>query len=327
MTLPRKSLVSLSDTAFYHCVSRCVRRAFLCGNDRYSGKSYEHRREWLEAKLLHTADIFAIKLCAYAVMHNHYHVVLHVRPDIALDWTDTDVVTRWHQLFKGTLFSQRFACGDKLLKAEQRVLKRDIKLWRSRLTDISWYMRIVNESIARQANEEDECTGRFWEGRFKSQALLDDRALLACMTYVDLNPVRAKVANTPETSEFTSIKKRITLVKSNTRTKFKLDSSLESFVGIQEKVIGIPFKLIDYLELVDWTGRILREDKRSVIANNLPPILKRLEINSKAWAILTTEFEIQFNHWVGSEHIVRQIFTDKAYQRIPSTASHRQLLG
>ena len=323
MTLPRKSLVSLHDTLFYHCVSRCVRRAFLCGNDHYSGKNYEHRRDWLEAKLLRTANIFAIKLCAYAVMHNHYHVVLHVRPDIANNWTELDVVRRWHRVFKGTLFSQRFARGDPLLKAEYRVLKRDIKVWRSRLTDISWYMRIVNESIARQANEEDNCTGRFWEGRFKSQALLDDGALLACMAYVDLNPVRAKIANTPEKSEFTSINKRIIVVKNNQPPL----SYLEAFVGIQEKEIGIPFRLIDYLELVDWTGRIIREGKRGAIQANLPPILKRLEIDSKAWAILTTEFETQFNHWAGSEHIVRQVCSDKAYQRIPSTAPHRRLLG
>ena len=323
MTLPRKSLVSLHDTPFYHCVSRCVRRAFLCGNDHYSGKNYEHRRDWIEAKLLRTANIFAIKLCAYAVMHNHYHEVLHVRPDLANNWTELDVVTRWHRFFKGTLFSQRFARGEPLLKAEHRVLKRDIKVWRSRLTDISWYMRIVNESIARQANEEDNCTGRFWEGRFKSQALLDDRALLACMAYVDLNPVRAKIANTPEKSEFTSINKRIIVVKNNQPPL----SYLEAFVGIQEKEIGIPFKLIDYLELVDWTGRIIREDKRGAIQSDLPSILKRIEIDTVAWATLTTEFETQFNNWVGSEHIVRQVCIDKAYQRIPSTAPHRRLLG
>ena len=323
MTLPRKSLVSLSDTPFYHCVSRCVRRAFLCGTNHYSGKNYEHRRKWLEAKLLTTADVFAIKLCAYAVMHNHYHVVLHVRPDMASDWTDLDVVNRWHQLFNGTLFSQRFARGNSLTKAEQCVLKRDIKVWRFRLTDISWYMRIVNESIARQANEEDRCTGRFWEGRFKSQALLDERALLSCMAYVDLNPIRAKIANTPEESKFTSIKKRINLGKRNKKPQ----QVLEAFVGIQEQEIGIPFQLIDYLELVDWTGRIIRNDKRDAIAADLPPILKRLEIESDAWASLTTEFESKFSHWVGTEHIVRQVCADKAYQRIPSTASHRQLLG
>ena len=179
MTLPRKSLVSLDDTPFYHCVSRCVRRAFLCGIDSYSGKSYEHRRAWLEYLLLRTADVFAIRLCAYAVMSNHYHVVLHVRPDIANQWSELEVAKRWHRLFRPTLLSQRFVDGEPLRDVEWLSLRSDIKRWRARLTSISWYMRIVNERIARQANAEDHCTGRFWEGRFKSQALLDERALLS----------------------------------------------------------------------------------------------------------------------------------------------------
>ena len=160
MTLPRKSLVSLDDTPFYHCVSRCIRRAYLCGNDRYSKKSYEHRRAWLEVKLCSVADIFAIKLCAYAVMSNHYHVVLHVRVDQANDWSEREVIERWHRLFNGTLFSQHFLAGESLLEAQWRVLRGQIKIWRQRLRDISWFMRIVNESIARQANAEDGCTGR-----------------------------------------------------------------------------------------------------------------------------------------------------------------------
>lgn len=323
MTLPRKSLISLEDTPFYHCVSRCVRRAYLCGYDRYSRRSYEHRRDWLEIKLLSVADIFAIKLCAYAVMSNHYHVVLHVRIDQANDWSEREVVERWHRLFSGSLFSQRMLAGEPLLDTEWRVLRTQIKLWRQRLCDISWFMRIVNESIARQANAEDRCTGRFWEGRFKSQALLDERALLACMAYVDLNPIRAKMAKTLETSNHTAIKKRIKLLKNN-KTKH---SSLEAFVGIQEQTIGIPFKLKDYLALVDWTGRILRPDKRGVIDQNEPDILNRLNLSTDNWRILTTEFEYQFKQWVGSEDIVRAVCESKGYKRSPSTRAHHALFS
>ncbi len=321
MTLPRKSLISLSETPYYHCVSRCVRRAYLCGLDHYTGKSYEHRRAWLENKLIDTASIFAIKLCAYAVMSNHYHVVLHVRQDIALDWSELEVVKRWHQLFNGTLFSQRFVDGDTLSTAEWNVLKKDIEHWRERLTDISWFMRIVNEAIARQANAEDQCTGSFWESRFKSQALLDDKALLSCMAYVDLNPIRAKMAKSPESSTHTCVHKRIELL----RKKQTTPPSIELFTGITSDSTGLPFKLDDYLELIDWTGRVIRPDKRGSIDAELPPILQRLNLSHDSWKILTTEFEQQFQNWVGSEHIVKQACERQGYQRVSKSQSFKRL--
>lgn len=143
--------------------------------------------------------------------------------------------------------------------------------------DISWYMRCLNESIARQANEEDGCTGRFWEGRFKSQALLDEKALAACLAYVDLNPVRAGMAKTPEESDYTSVKERVAKALSNDR-KVLQPKHLLPFVGNprQQMPKGLPFRLKDYLELIDWTGRVLREDKRGAIPAHLPPLLERL---------------------------------------------------
>jgi len=322
MTLPRKTLVSLPDTPFYHCVSRCVRRAYLCGYDSMTHKSYEHRRHWLEYKLLNTAEIFAIKLCSYAVMSNHYHVVLHVRSDTANDWSDLEVVKRWHRLFNGSLFSQAFIDGQPLSDSQWQILSKDIKRWRDRLTDISWFMRVVNEAIARQANREDRCTGRFWEGRFKSQALLDDRALLSCMAYVDLNPIRASMAKTLESSDYTSIKKRLSNLNQH-----QVNNSLEGFVGIHQNSIGIPFKLKDYLELVDWTGRIIRKGKGGHIDQSTPPILERLSLTSDSWKILTTEFETHFQRWVGSEHMVKNVCKSQGYQRMPPTSLHKTLFG
>ena len=127
-------------------------------------------------------------------------------------------------------------------------------------------MWVLNESIARQANAEDNCTGRFWEGRFKSQALLDEAALAACLAYVDLNPIRAGMAITPETSDHTSIQQRIATAQAvhTPNHPQQQTKGLLPFAGYprQDMPKGLPFRLTDYLELVDWTGRILREDKR-----------------------------------------------------------------
>lgn len=147
------------------------------------------------------AAVFAVDVAAYAVMSNHYHVVLRVDQSRAETWSDDEVCERWARLFKGSLLLQRYVGGEPLSKVEIDAVSEQIAVLRRRLYDISWFMRVLNESIARQADAEDGVKGRFWEGRFKSQALLDETAVLAAMAYVDLNPVRAGIADTPETSE------------------------------------------------------------------------------------------------------------------------------
>lgn len=129
------------------------------------------------------------------------------------------------------------------------------------------------------------------------------------------------MAEIPECSDHTAIKKRIDLLALGKQTP----CSMESFVGTQEQTIGIPFRLKDYLELVDWTGRIIRDDNRGAMESDLPPILERLSLDSDSWRVLSTEFELLFRHWVGSEHIVRQVCSDKQYQRIPPISSGRRL--
>jgi REP element-mobilizing transposase RayT len=308
MPRPRKSLVSLDATPYYHCVSRCVRRAFLCGEDVVSGTSYEHRRGWIEQRLLELADIFAIDIAAYAVMSNHYHVVLHIDKDKALDWSEIEVIERWHRLFNGSMLSQRYYQGESMSKAELNALSDQVEEWRERLTSISWFMRCTNEAVAREANKEDDVTGRFWEGRFKSQALLDEKALAACMVYVDLNPIRAKMAETPEESDYTSVKQRIhTVLKARQSKKAINQTGLLNFVGYPRKDMpeGLPFSLADYLELVDWTGRVIREDKRGAVPANMPPLLERLAIDAQHWMYLSKHFESPFKHLVGTARTVR----------------------
>ena len=323
MPQPRSSQISLLDTPYYHCVSRCVRRSFLCGIDNYSGQSYEHRRGLVEKRLLFLSSVFAIDLCAYAVMSNHVHVVLHVDVKQTQVWSDYDVVQRWHRLHKGTLLTQMFARGDTIGKGQRLTLDNTITEYRRRLHDISWLMRNLNEYIARRANKEDECTGRFWEGRFKSQALLDEAALLSCMAYVDLNPIRTKIAKTPETSKHTSIKKRLESIKQNTPTH-----SLMPFVGNERQNMpkGIAFSLKDYCELVDITGKIIRNDKAGHIDQQQQPILKRLGVSDEQWLILTSEFEKHFSYAAGAEQMMNQFKKHTGHQRIRGMGKAKTLL-
>ena len=290
-----------------------------------TGNSYEHRRQWIEDKIRYLSSVFAIDVCAYAVMSNHYHVVMHIDKDSAEKWRFEDVLKRWHQLFSGNLLSQRYLQGYPMSKAELKTLEETVSVWRKRLMDISWFMRILNEGIARQANEEEVCSGRFWEGRFKSQALLDEAALAACMAYVDLNPIRANMATSPETSEHTSIKQRIVCAKKSKQPNAlnQQPQQLHPFAGNPRKnrPKGLPFKLTDYIELVDWTGRILRKDKRGMISSTTPPILQRLNIGQDNWCHLNQYFETAFKGFVGSAVNVKDICTKLNYQRSPGLSN------
>ena len=137
------------------------------------------------------------------------------------------------------------------------------------------------------------------------QALLDEAALMACMAYVDLNPVRAGMAITPEASDYTAVRRRIAYLKNPAEPS--QPTTLMPFVGNLRKAMpkGLAFHLKDYLELIDWTGRSIRDDKKGAIQQSLPSILQRLNLEQDAWLRLTTEFENLFKTLVGNEQAVQ----------------------
>ncbi|WP_129645189.1 transposase [Peristeroidobacter agariperforans] len=294
MGYPRKSLICLADTPYYHVVARCVRRAFLWGYDAYAGKDYSHRKAWVLHRLRYLSEIFSIDLCAYAIMSNHYHLVLRVDRQRMARWSAIEVVARWTQLFSAPPLIERWQEG-RASAAERMIAEELIERWRLRLIDISWYMRCLNEYLARRANAEDECTGRFWQGRFSSQALLDEAGLLTAMAYVDLNPVRAGIAKTPEESEFTSLYARLQRHQHELAAQVQARPTPRSRVGRQAPPLlgfsdaadpdrpSIPMTFLDYLQLLDWSGRERRADKHGAIGQALPPILARLQIDPDAW--------------------------------------------
>ena len=280
MTYARKTLVSLHDTPYYHVVARCVRRAWLWGRDDYAGRDYSHRKAWVLERLAELTRLFTIDVCAYAVMSNHYHLVLHVDRDRAQRMTLEEVAHRWLQLFSAPPLVERFLAGQASAE-EQQQAQLILERWRTRLFDLSWFMKCLNEHLAHRANAEDQCTGRFWEGRFRSQALLDEAGLLTAMVYVDLNPIRAGIATSPADSPFTSVMQRIGVLREFAMNPQPALRALQDEAGPARD--AIPFQLRDYLELVDWSGRTVRADKTGFIDPRQPPILHQLRIDTPAW--------------------------------------------
>jgi REP element-mobilizing transposase RayT len=309
MGYARKSLVSLQDTPYYHVIARCVRRAWLWGFDEYAGKDYSHRKAWVLERLAQLSSVFAVDVCAYAVLSNHYHLVVYVDQSRARGWSAEQVIERWNRVFDLPTLVKCWQGGE-ATEAEKHEAEKIIKVWRSRLCDVSWYMRCLNEHLARRANAEDDCSGRFWQGRFKSQALLDEAGLLTAMAYVDLNPIRAGIAGTPEDSEFTSIQARIRAagmplqcargeVNSQATQIEKPAVALLSFRDRAAAEPYIPFSLRDYLELVDWTARAIRDGKRGHIDAAQPPILMRLNIDRIAWHTMMQPHGNRFGRALG----------------------------
>ena len=206
--LARNEYLDPQTIQIVHVTTRCVRRAFLCGSDPVSGNSYEHRREWIRERLEFLASVFAIDCLTFAIMSNHIHLILRSRPDIVRGWSDKEIAERWLRLCpprkNGKPTTPSPSDVSMIVNDPRRVAE-----LRLRLSDVSWWMRFTAQKIAQQANKEDHCTGRFWEGRYRAQLLLDEPSILACAIYVDLNPIRAAIAQSLVESEFTGAKARI----------------------------------------------------------------------------------------------------------------------
>ena len=367
MTRPRSSLISLADTPWYHVVNRCVRRAFLCGRDAVSGQSFEHRRGWIETRIRELASVFTIDVAAYAVMSNHYHVVLRVDADRAAGLTDDEVLARWTRLFTGPMLVQRYlqpaaraAMGD----AERAKVQEMAHIYRQRLCDLSWFMRVLNESIARQANAEDGVKGHFWEGRFKSQALLDEQALLAAMAYVDLNPIRAGMVESLENSAHTSIAARLAELRGQSFVPVTApcppqnaavagsdpgaqgaqpgalrlpslrpeqdmaalpEAPLMPFDPTGRFAQAVPFGLEEYLELVDTMGRAVHPHKRGSIPPHAPAVLQRLGMDADAFINAADTFFRSFASAVGTPAQLLQWAAHRQLRAMRGMAAARQV--
>ena len=333
MATPRSLVVVDGEVAAYHCMARCVRRAALCGDDPLTGRNHDHRKSWLQNRLQQLAAAFAFDIGSYAIMSNHLHVVLKSRPDLTRLWDADEIWRRWRAIFplRNKPKAVLQAIHDEEVADKKLTAKR-----RARLASVSWFMRCLLEPTARRANAEDNCSGRFWEERFKCVGLLDDTSVLACSAYVDLNPVRAGIAATPEASSFTSIFDRIQQFREPQSESAAADNWLSPITNKDRKTktsrrvsntAWLDMTLVEYLELLDWTGRQIRDDKRGAIDSSLPPILDRLKLPAAGWLRLVKDFGRLFKRHAGRPESLTARAESQHRKSVHGITAAREIFG
>lgn len=313
MTHPRRLTVFDDRPGLYHCVTRCVRQAFLCDAATPCSRDGEARQAWIERRVLELAECFAVGIYAWAAMSNHCHLVLLVDPLKPQDWSDEEVAQRWCRINQ---YPGRPVPDDKREQREGALLKDPERLLdiRCRLGSLSWFMRFVNEGIARRANAEDGCKGHFWDGRYKSQNLLDDRAALAAMTYVDLNPVRAGMAEHLSQCSFTSIQRRLQILQSDPETA---PDQLRPLAGIASSIIPMITER-SYIDLVEWTGLSQRPGKRGALKPSPTDSTSVVATDDEWWLLAASGMESHFAGFAG---------TPSTLERAASWVGRRWLRG
>ena len=231
--VPRADVFDPDQVCILHLVQRCVRRSFLTGVDPVSGKDFSFRREWIRARMERLASVFAIDVLSYAVLSNHLHIVARNRPDVVKTWSSEQIALRWLRVFPGCHTDEFLGDPTEAQVSALAGNQERMDSIRRRLSDFSWFMKALCEPIARVANRQDQVTGHFWEGRFKAQAITDEAGLLACSMYVDLNPIRAAMASSPDQAVNTSAYDRIQASKGA-----KIDSSSLELVAIPTEEAG-----------------------------------------------------------------------------------------
>ena len=374
--LSRYELFKSDEMAIVHVMNRTVRRCFLMGQDSITGKNYDYRKDWIEQRMEHLAKYFGIDVLGYSILSNHFHLVLRQRPDIVKTWSDTEVAQRWLMLCpkkKNKDGSPKDPTEPQLNAIRNNPAK--LQEIRSRLSDISWWMRLMCQNIAQRINRDDDEKGKVWQNRYQAVRLLDEASLLACAAYVDLNPIRAAMAETLEQSDFTSIQRRIQALKESLEAECLGSLAKESLALIDQSALPSTLSIQtafqpskardraiapvhldelrdalqvmpsstgyrcsdrgflnmsqeDYIELLDWTARLVVPGKRGSTPVDAPPVFERLNLGLSvaAWTELVSNFRKLFSHVAGRPQVVEAHRSKSRHQRFHVPRQARDLL-
>lgn len=318
--LARAEVFDPGEVAVLHICARVVRKCFLFGVDPFTGVNHDHRKVWIEDQLKLLAANFGIDLLTFAILSNHFHLILRSRPDVVETWDDSEVARRWLMLCPKRKKDDR--SPEEPNEFELNTIRNDpnkLATIRKRLSDVSWWMRLLCQNIGTRANQEDKQVGKFFQGRYRAVRILDEETLLACAAYVDLNPIRAAIAETLESSDYTSVQRRIQSLKQSRLSTPSDSKALGSFLSpltIDEKndSVGacsnqtrercsdkgfLSISTMDYLELLDASARMVRPEKKGYTPSDVPPIMERLRLDQDCWRLQIQDFGRLFANVAG----------------------------
>jgi REP element-mobilizing transposase RayT len=363
--MSRAEVFDPQEVAVAHVFARTVRRCFLFGDDPLTGKNFDHRKVWIENHLRSFAASFGIDLLGFAILSNHFHLILRSRPDVVATWDDTEVARRWLRLCPHRKHPDGSAKepSEPELNAIRCCPVKRAEI-RRRLSSISWWMRLLCQRVAMRANREDEENGRFFQDRYKAVRLLDEASLLACAAYVDLNPIRAAIAETLETSDHTSVQCRMEALGDGRQDEAEINDQCNPPPKPREPVVALRCKadqflspltidertdatgpcasvapgrcsdkgfltlsLVDYLQLLDWTARQVARGKRSDAPSERTPVLERFGLQATAWTELVRDFGKLFAAVAGRPSTVDATRSHLTHRRFRVRRRVRELLS
>jgi hypothetical protein len=265
-------------------------------------------------------------------------------------WDDTEVSRRW--LLLCPVRKTKDGTPEEPNEFELNSIRHDperLAKIRARLSDISWWMRLLCQNIAQRANREDGEFGKFFQSRFGTVRILDDESLLACAAYVDLNPIRAALAETLEQSDFTSVQRRIQSLQRSSDgglpqigavsrdcflAPLAVDESKDPLGACPHRAGQrcsdkgfLTISLGDYLELLDWTARQTIPGKRGVTRADAPPIFERLSMSKETWCELVRNFGRLFYNVAGPPQQIEATYSRQTHRRFHTTSAARSLFA
>lgn len=357
MTQARKYIWNDNMCAHYFITNRCVQQAYLLSTDTKTGDVDNHRKDWVQNRLSELSEIFTIIIGTFSVLDNHMHINVQTRPDLTELLSDEEVAKRWLKLYPPEKSKTSNFTPEQWKTSEYAIISNQetVKIYRQRLGSLPWFMKSLSEYIARLANKESECKGRFWQGRYNSKLLTSAKAVVLASQYTDLNPIRANLAETPETSQFTGVYERIQASQAQEKIeginehinngnaihkdkKIEIDELSEKINSArwlaqfpkENEFQTMPFYKIterDYLDLLDWTGRILHPKKTGAIPHDIPHIFERLQIDKNEWLDTIINYDKLFYRIIGKMSVAWKMLTDTANQWFKGSKTNRKLFG